>query len=394
MVRSLSAPEPTIPAVPRRGLGPPSPTDGVLSERPFPAAPPAIAVRLAMALRRGLQALADGIVPAQFAVLERSAGILGTASLGAIARFGIADLLDSGPLSAEELAQRTGTDAGALHRVLRALATTGIFVLDSEGRFSNNRLSRALKSGTRHRSREWCQYMAAQSTMTAWSDLERSLLDGKSCFDRVFGMSTWDWFERFPDEREMFAHVMMGITANDAPAIAAIYPFEELRTICDVGGGRGTLLSELLIRYPHLFGVLSDAPGVLESARELLAQRGVADRVELIAGNFFSAVPSGADAYLLKNILHDWDDERCRTILRTVRRAMQPGRRVLLIEAQVPPNETTGIGPLADVQMLVVCSDGKERSVEEQKALLRQCGFDPARVFEYPTIGVVEGRAV
>jgi hypothetical protein len=193
-------------------------------------------------------------------------------------------------------------------------------------------------------------------------------------------MSVWDWFEHHPDERETFARTMMGGTITAAPTIAAAYPWREVKRVCDVGGGRGTLLSELLIRHPHLEGMLCDAAGVLDSARVLLDKRGVLSRVQLVPGSFFDTVPSGADAYVLKNILHDWDDARSLHILSVVRRAMQKGQRLVIAEAIVEPNDAHNFGALADVQMMTVCSDGRERSREEYARLLEQSGFSLGRV--------------
>jgi hypothetical protein len=316
-----------------------------------------------------------------------------TALLSVVAQVGVADLLRSGPLSAEQIAQRAGLHADTVMRVLRALVGVGIFHRLPDGRFSNNRLSEALIGGLPHRMREWVTYFGSQSNIAAWNDLERTLRSGDNAFERVFGMDVWQWFDGHPDEREMFAQAMMGLTVADAPVVARLYPFSEVRTLCDVGGGRGTLLSEVLIRHPHLRGVLVDNPGVLESARELLARRGVSNRVDLRPGNFFDSVPSGADAYLLKTVLHDWDDARCLAILRNVRRAMEPGQRLLLVELLAPQRNQDHVQAFVDVHMMMVCSNGRERSIEELHALLRTSGFEPARSFLYPTIGLIEGVA-
>jgi len=184
---------------------------------------------------------------------------------------------------------------------------------------------------------------------------------------------------------------MMGITVPAAPTIAATYPFGEVRRVCDVGGGRGTLLSELLLRHPHLSGVLCESPAVIDSARSLLRQRGVEDRVELAPGNFFDSVPSDCDAYLLKNVLHDWDDEHCARILDTCRSAMRPGDKLLIVEFVVEKNEVA-FPALMDVAMLTQCG-GRERTRAEFERLLRASGFRMARVFDTPGQSIIEGIA-
>jgi O-methyltransferase domain len=313
--------------------------------------------------------------------------------LGALVRAGVPEALSAGPLGAEQLADRTGLNADALFRTLRCASLQGYFRLRADGRFEHNSRSRALAGGGLGRARELALYFSSGSNLAAWGAFDHALRTGRSPFDHVHGMTIWEWFERHADEREMFAHGMMGKSVADAPVLARIYPFAELRNLCDVGGGRGTLLSELLIRHRHLRGTLYESPGVLESARELLAARGVLERVRLVPGSFFESVPEGADAYLLKNILHDWDDERCATILRHVRAAAPAGSRVLIAESVVDRYSRDPLAVPADLQMMVACSDGRERSRAEFQSLLEKTGFRQGRVFAYPTISVLEGIA-
>jgi hypothetical protein len=364
-----------------------------LSPQLYPAAPPGLAIRVALALRRFFHKLADLMVPAEIVMIERASGVAATQILGAAARYRIADLIGDGALSGDELAARTATNADAMHRMMRAAATMGIFALDGKGRFANNRLSRALQSGRLARSRDFVEYFASKSNCDSWADFDGILKTGRNGFERVHGMSVWEWFDAHPDERETFAQAMMGMTVANAPTVAAIYPFTEVRRLCDVGGGRGTLLSELLLRHRHLEGVLCDGAGVIESAKLLLERRGVSARVQLVAGSFFDKVPAGCDAYLMKNVLHDWDDAACARILGVCRRAMEPGTRLLLVETLLEKN-ALHFGALADVQMMTVCSDGRERSRAEFERLLGAAGFKLARVFDTPTLAVLESLAI
>jgi hypothetical protein len=186
---------------------------------------------------------------------------------------------------------------------------------------------------------------------------------------------------------------MMSITILGAAGIATSYPFSDHQKICDVGGGRGTLLSEVLLHHPSVRGVLVDAPGVLESAKTLLGTRGVADRVELVPGSFFESVPKGADAYLLKNVLHDWDDARARTILETIRRAMDTGKRLLVIE-EVIEEGTEHHASMVDLHMMMVCSEGRERGRADFDRLFAETGFKSGRAFVTPTtMQVIEAVA-
>lgn len=371
----------------------PAPSPVSLSGRRFPDAPPAGVVRALLWARRAVSRLARALGPAELCVFEQATAGALLHVLGALVRAGVPEALRAGPASAEQLAERTGLNADALFRTLRCVSLQGYFRLRRDGRFEHNSRSRALAGGGLSRAREFLLYFTSGSNLAAWGKFEHALQTGRSPFDHVHGMSVWDWFERHADEREMFAHSMMGISVADAPVISRIYPFGELREVCDVGGGRGTLLSELLIRNPHLRGTLYDSPGVLDSARELLAARGVLERVRLVPGSFFESVPAGAEAYLLKNILHDWDDERCAIILRHVRTAAAAGARVLIAESVVERYSRDPLAVPADLQMMVACSEGRERSRAELQGLLEKTGFRAGRMFTYPTISVFEGIA-
>jgi hypothetical protein len=350
-------------------------------------------VRAILALRRKLLAMADAVAP-ELAIFERSLGLTTTMMLGAVANAGIADLLEKdGPLTAKAIAARTGTNADAMHRMLRVLASMGIFRARGE-RFENTALSRVVCSTSPHRFRDWLAHCASSSVVDAWRDFERTLATGKNAFVRVHGKSAWAWHDEHPEERETFARAMTGITYSSAPLLASLYPFAEVERVCDVGGGRGLLLSEILVRHPHLTGVLCDAPGVVASAKTLLERRGVLARVELVGASFFEKVPSGADAYVMKTVLHDWDDETCVKLLRNVRAASRKGARVIICEQLLERNQASGFGPLSDVLMMVESDDGRERSRADFERLLSKAGFRMHRIFPSPIISVVEGVAV
>jgi hypothetical protein len=363
--------------------------------RPLPDPPPRFAVGLVLGLRRLLLRAADALVPPQLALFDRIIGLGATQLIRAAVRLGLPDLLEASPRTAADLAQATGADPDALHRTLRGLVAIGLFDLGRDGRFRNNRLSGALRDGAPGSLRNYALYFSSGSNVQAWADFDRTLETGGNAFERVHGATIWDWFDAHPEERETFAGAMGELTELYAPAIACGYPWAEVRRLCDVGGGRGTLLAEILLRHPHLTGVLLDGAGVLDAARPYLAARGVLGRVELVAGSFFEEVPAGCDAYLLKNILHDWDDGRCRVILDCCRRAMTPGKRLLVVETVVEADSVRDLGPLSDLQMMVVCAGGRERSRAELGQLFAECGFRLQRVVATASpMSVLEGLAV
>src|SRR4051795_5778416 len=227
----------------------------------MPRVPPPFAVDVALALRRGLLRAADSLLPPWAAVWDRTMGVGRTQIIGVIAELGVPDLLDS-PMTAADLAARLSVDADALHRVLRAAAVDGLLRVDRRGRFRLTRLGRTLRSDSPATLRPWARYMALRSSRDAWGDLEESVRTGRAAFERVNGASVWDWFATHPEEERLFAAAMRSITEFDAPALAASELVPDDGTICDVAGGAGTLLGEVLVARPRLRGVLLEAPGV------------------------------------------------------------------------------------------------------------------------------------
>jgi hypothetical protein len=350
-------------------------------------------VRAAFALYGALLRAAEQVLPAEVTMMQRVGGFWSTALLRVAARLAIAEHLGAGPMTAAELARLTGANEDALHRSLRALAAMGIFHLDGRGRFSNNRLSETLRPGRVSSMKDIAEYFGSASNLAAWNDFERTVMTGESAFPRVHGVSVWEWFASHPDEMRAFAGSMTSMTEQAAPAIAGAYPFGKHARICDVAGSKGTLLAEILVQHPQARGVLFDAPHVLAEAPPYLRTRGVEARVDTVAGSFFESIPAGCDAYVLKDILHDWDDARCITILENCRRAMMGSgggangsrdARLLVAEVLVDRQSTEPPGPLIDVQMLAVCDGGRQRSADEMGALFARCGFELRAVHPSP----------
>jgi hypothetical protein len=358
-----------------------------------PPVPPPPVVDAALALRRVLLRLADSLLPPWAAVWDRTMGVARTEIIGVLASLGVADELAGGPLTAEELALRLAVDADALHRVMRVAAADGLFKLDRRGRFKLTRFGRTLRSDSPATLRPWARYMALDSTRRAWADVGESVRTGRSAFERVNGSSVWDWFAAHPEEEQLFAAAMRSITEFDGPALAASELVPDDGVVCDVAGGAGTLLGEVLVARPRLRGVLLEAPGVLAEAEKHLSSRGVRDRVELVEGDLFGEMSAEADVYLLKNILHDWDDPTCAGIVSRVRATMKPGSRLILVEQLQERNEPHPFASLSDVLMLTQCVDGRERSLSELQALLSGAGLTPGRSARAGVSALVEGVA-
>jgi hypothetical protein len=356
-------------------------------------APPRVAVRAALAARRALLRLADRLLPAELALFQHSIGIGRTHLLGALAELEVADALARGPATAAELADRLGLDADALHRVLRAAAVDGLVRLDRRGRFSLARLGQPLRADSPVSMRDWARYIARPSTAGAWAALAHGIRTGASPFAHVHGTSVWAWLAAHPDEERSFAGAMRRITEGEVPALVAGHPWPAQGTVCDVAGGVGTLLAAILRARPRLRGVLVEAPGVLAEAERHLARAGLRQRVELVAGDLHGKLSAEADVYVLKHVLHDWDDATGAGILRALRATMRPGARLVVIEQLQERNRPDAIASLVDVHMLTQCDGGRERSVAELHALLRAADLVPGPVRRTAGSALLEATA-
>ena len=355
--------------------------------------PPRRAARVALGLRQRVRHALDRSLPAEAILWELSMGMATTRMLGAVAELGVADALAEGPATAHDLAQRLDLDADALHRVLRALVPTGTIRMDRHGRFRLAGPGKALASTHGRSLNAWLRYQNLASTQAAWGALAESVRTGENGFPLVHGTSVWTHFAEHPEEEQLFAAAMREVTQIVLPMIAGGYPWPERGTVCDVAGGTGTVLAAILAGRPGLTGVLVDAPGVLREAEDNLRRLGVRDRVELREGDMFEHVDAAADVYVLKDVLHDWDDARCLTILRTVRAPMGKGARVVLVESVQEQNEPDPLVSLIDVQMLTQCDGGRQRSVGELHALLEQADLEPGAVHLTAGPALVEGVA-
>lgn len=345
------------------------------------------------ALRRGLHRLGDRLVPPQQVALDALVGLGKSAGLRAIVRAGVPRALAAGPRSAGDLATELGLEKQALTRALRALVAIGFFRRRRDGRYAHNRASRVLVGGEEGSLAALADYLARPENLAAWAQLERSLATGAGAFEAVHGRDVWSFLAADAPAGDAFAGAMAELTALEAGAVACAYPFDRFRRLCDLGGGDGALLEAILTRYAAPHALLFDAAPHVARGLARLARAGLGERVEGVAGDFFVAIPAGCDGYLLKSVLHDWDDERALAILANCRRAMEPGARLLLVEFVVEADTAGGLGPLADLQMLVLCSGGRERGREEFRRLLEAAGFELLRL--HPTaleVAILEAR--
>jgi hypothetical protein len=250
------------------------------------------------------------------------------------ATLGIADLLEPGPKRADELAEATGTHESALYRILRALASVGVFTEETDGRSGLTPLAEHLRTDAPGSLRSWAMFMGRPYVFASWGHLMHSAKTGEPAFPEVYGTTAWEYRAAHPEESAIFNAAMTGLSGAEAEAVVRSYDFSAINVLVDVGGGEGALLAAILAANPNLRGILFDQPHVVADAGPLLEQAGVADRCEVVGGSFFEAVPEGADAYLLKSIVHDWDDASAIEILRKCRAAMAEPQAVVAAEPQ------------------------------------------------------------
>lgn len=296
-----------------------------------------------------------------------------------VAKLGIADLLKDGPKSADELALATHVHARSLYRVLRALASVGIFADDTQGRFGLTPLAELLQTGVPSSQRPAVIFFAKSSQWQSWGELLYTVTTGEPSFQRLYGMDAWEYRARDPELNAIFDDFMTVNTTNQAVAVVPAYDFSDIGTLVDVGGGHGALISAILKAYPRMHGILCDAPQVVSGAHSLLEAGGVIDRCKIVPCDFFSSVPGGGDAYVFKLIIHDWDDERAVAILKNCRRAMPDHGRLLLIENVIPPGNDPHRGKMTDIEMMVTLG-GRERSEPEYRALFTEAGFTLTKI--------------
>jgi O-methyltransferase domain/Dimerisation domain len=328
-------------------------------------------------------------------MLERIAAYWQSQLVYVAAKLGIADVLVGGPLTANEIAARVGAHAPHLQRVLRALASLGIFAADPHGRFHLNRLAQTLRSDHPESLRNFALMLVDDYNWSAWGALEQAVRTGGYAFEQVHGEPAFPWMRQHPDKEKLFAASMASLSTMENAAVARAYAFGKLERIVDVGGSHGHLLAAILRSYVRLRGILFDQPQVIGEAAKagFITSPDISGRCEAVSGDFFESVPAGADAYLMKYIMHDWDDERCVRILTNCREALPAAGRVLVVDHIVAPGNRFDWGKLLDINMMVMLGS-RERTKDEFRQLFCRAGLRLKRVVRTGTsLSILEALA-
>ena len=302
------------------------------------------------------------------------AGRFVSQALHAAAELDIAERLTDGPKDVATLAEETISHPAALYRVLRALASMGVFWEDEQGRFANTELSELLRGGVPNSQRAAARMSGSDPHWRAAGGLLHSVQTGRPAFDTLFGTPFFDYLDQNPEHARTFDEAMVSTSELSNAVMLEAYDFSNLHTIVDVGGGYGSTLCAILHATPGLRGILFDLPRPAEGARRFVAEQGLSGRCDVVVGNGFDAVPAGADAYFMRHILHDWDDEHCIRLLRNCRVAIARDGKLLVCERILLPGNQPSYAKISDLIMMVV-SGGRERTEAQYRELFFAAGF-------------------
>jgi len=304
-------------------------------------------------------------------------------AISVAARLGVADQIGEEPRDAEDIAHAISAHPQSLHRLLRCLASAGVFEQVTPGRFAHSALSRTLASGGSGSLREFAMMYTSEWLVRALDGLEYSLRTGEGCLSRALGKTGYEWIAERPEEAALVNRAMAEYSQTMETGVIDTLDLSWAKRIVDVGGGDGTFLARILGKYPTASGVVAELAHVADGARQLIAARGLTERCEVAAIDMFAGVPGGADAYVLKRVLHNWNAEKSVTILRHCRAALRPGGRILIIDSMIPGSGRALFSSLGDLQGLGL-GGASERTEEEFREICSAASLMVSRI-DYPS---------
>jgi O-methyltransferase/methyltransferase family protein len=324
--------------------------------------------------------------------MQLSTGYIASTCLYLAVKLRIPDLLAAAPRSSADLARELNVNEDALYRVMRTLTSLGLFEEEGARTFANNLASSMLRSATTGSMYEMALWISDPFHFQVYANALFSVQTGRPAVEKTFGAPVFEWFPKHPEESEVFNNAMTMFSAMVIPAVLEVYDFSGIGMLVDIAGGHGRVLTSILQKYPSMHGVLFDLEHVLAGARPAIESQGLAARCRTVAGDFFKAVPEGGDAYIMKHIIHDWDDERASTILKNIRSVMNRGGRVILLEAVVTPGSQPDFAKILDLEMLLM-PGGRERTEQEFRDLFARAGFELTRIIPTKSpLSVIEAK--
>jgi O-methyltransferase/methyltransferase family protein len=324
--------------------------------------------------------------------MQLSTGYIASTCVYVAVKLRVPDLLAAAPRPVSDLARELGVNEDALYRVMRTLVSLGVFEEKAPRTFANTLTSTILRSGAPGSMYDMALWMSDPFHFQVYANALHSLHTGQPAVEKTVGVPVFEYFPKHPEESEIFNNAMTTFSAMIIPAVLEAFDFSGIGTLVDVAGGHGRVLTSILQNYPAMRGVLFDLEHVLAGARPVIESLGLSDRCRTASGDFFKAVPAGGDAYIMKHIIHDWDDDRAVIILQNIRSAMNAGGRLILLESVVAPGNQPDFAKLIDLEMLLL-PGGRERSEKEFRDLFARAGFELTGIIPTKSpLSVIEGR--
>ncbi len=361
-----------------------------MKEEKSPPIPPTSLLNALQAFQTGILNFANRLSPPFVQVLTLAAGAWNTQIVYAAAKLGIADLLKNGPKSADDLAKETESNPDAIYRLLRTLASVGIFKETSDRVFELTPPAETLQKNHPMSVRPLALLAGDSIWREPWGNIMHSIKTGEEAFENIFKKGFFDYLDEHKDKGEIFNNWMTRVSNMNCPFIAASYPFSKFRKVVDIGGGQGSLLAHILRKHPTVKGVLFDLLDVVKDATEI--DSGIASRCEILGGDFFEAVPEGGDLYIMQQVIHDWNDELAARILSNCRDVIADNGKILVVDAVIKPGNSRDVNKFIDLQMLLINKGGRERTEQEFRKLFQNADLELLKIIPTASMfSIVEG---
>jgi len=358
----------------------------------FPKLPPIFIIRLIEKFRAFLKNLERKLTPSEIIIIEHVTSFWIGKAIGVAAELNIADILKEGPKQIKELAQITQCHEQALYRLMRTLSSHGLFKEDKNQVFSLTKLGNCMIENGNKSVKYFVLHQNSEHNWRQYGEMLHCVKTGEHATKKLYNMEPFEYIEKNPDTNNVFNKSMTYTSEMSSMFMVSNYDFSKFKTIVDVGGGQGFLLSCILYKNPNLTGTLFDLPHVVKSANQNLDRFDVSSRCNIQSGSFFNTIPENADAYILKNIIHDWDDEKSIQILQNIHKVMNKNSKLICIESIISEDNKPSFGKNLDLEMLVGTNGGKERTLLEYKILYEKAGFILNKIIETPTpFNFIEG---
>jgi hypothetical protein len=358
----------------------------------FPKLPPLFIIRIVEKFRIFLKNLERKLTPNEVIMMDYVTNFWVGRAIGVVTELNIPDVLQTGPKPIKELAEITKTHEQSLYRLMRSLSGHGLFKEERDKTFSLTKLGACMSENESKSVKYFILHHNSRPNWSQYGELMHCVKTGEHAAKKLYNMEPFEYLEKNPEINQIFNRSMTSTSELSSLFMVSFYPFASFKTIIDIGGGQGFFLTCILSKHKDIHGIVFDLPHVVKGALKNIEEYDLSSRLNIVEGNFFDAVPKNGDAYLLKNVLHDWDDEKCLMILKNIHQAMKPGSKLVCVESVIIEGNKPSFGKNLDIEMLVGTNGGRERTLAEYKKLYENAGFKLTSVYPTPTpFSFIEG---